>query len=65
MKSGKGKDELGTYYFQTKPDPSISYIKTLAGEKWEDWSHKWVIARNESSERLVLPIEGPSADRKL
>jgi hypothetical protein len=65
VKSEKGRDVLGAYYFQTRPDPSIFYVKTLAGGKQEDWRHDWVNARTEASECLILSTEGPTTDRKF
>jgi hypothetical protein len=37
VKSGKAKDHLGAYYFQTKSDSAVSYIPTLGGTRWENW----------------------------
>jgi hypothetical protein len=37
VKSGKSKDDIDAYYFQTRLDLSIIYIPTLADGKWEDW----------------------------
>jgi hypothetical protein len=36
VKSGKGKDEVGAYYFQTRSDLRTPYIPVLTGGKWED-----------------------------
>ena len=55
VKSGKGKDEVGTYYFQTRSDLRTPYIAGLTGGKWEDWRKEWVIATTEANERLVMP----------
>jgi hypothetical protein len=32
VKSRKSKDDIGAYYFQTRPDPTTIYIPTLAAE---------------------------------
>jgi hypothetical protein len=64
VKSGKGRDAIGAYYFQTRPDPSINYIPTLAGVRWEEWRSDWVIASTEANDRLSLPTNGPCLDRK-
>ena len=32
VKSGKGKDEVGAYYFQTRSDLQTPYISMLTGE---------------------------------
>jgi hypothetical protein len=37
VKSGKAKDHLGAYYFQTRPDSAVAYIPTLGGARWENW----------------------------
>jgi len=37
VKSGKGKDEVGAYYFQTRSDLRTPYIPGLTGGKLEDW----------------------------
>jgi hypothetical protein len=65
VKSGKTRDHIGAYYFQTRPDPTIVYIPTLGGARWENWRSDWVIASAEANERLVLPSDGPVLDRKL
>ena len=36
VRSGKGKDHLGAYYFQTRSDPTVTYIATLGGARWEN-----------------------------
>jgi hypothetical protein len=64
VRSGKGKDHVGAYYFQTRPDPTVTYIASLSGARWENWRHDWVIARIEVSDRLALPSDGPRLDRK-
>ena len=60
VKSGKGKDEVGAYYFQTRSDLQTPYIPGLTGVKWEDWRKEWVIATTEANERLVMPTGGPN-----
>jgi hypothetical protein len=65
VKSGKARDHLGAYYFQTRPDSVVSYIATLGGARWENWRANWVIAIVEANDRLVLPSNGPTLDRKL
>jgi hypothetical protein len=37
VKSGKAKDHLGAYYFQTRPDSAGAYIPSLGGARWENW----------------------------
>jgi hypothetical protein len=37
VKSGKAKDHLGAYYFQTRPDSVVAYISTFGGARWENW----------------------------
>jgi hypothetical protein len=64
VKSGKTKDHLGTYYFQTRSDSAVAYIPTLSGVRWENWRADWVVASAEANDRLVLPSDGPSFDRK-
>ena len=65
VKSGKGKDEVGAYYFQTRSDLRTPYIPGLTGGKWEDWRKEWVIATTEANERLVMPTGGPASDRQF
>jgi hypothetical protein len=36
VKSGKAKDHLGAYYFQTRSDSTVAYIPTLGGTMWEN-----------------------------
>ena len=64
VKSGKGKDEVGAYYFQTRSDLRTPYIPGLMGGKWEDWRKEWVIASTEANECLVMPTGGPASDRQ-
>jgi hypothetical protein len=64
VKSGKTRDHIGAYYFQTRPDPAIVYIPTFGGAMWENWHNDWVIASAEANDRLVLPSDGPALDRK-
>jgi hypothetical protein len=64
VKSGKPKDHLGAYYFQTRSDSVVAYIPTLGGARWENWRDDWVIASAEANDRLVLPSDGPALDRK-
>ena len=64
VKSGKGKDEVGAYYFQTRSDLQTPYIPGLTGGKWEDWRKEWVIATTEANERLDMPTGGPASDRQ-
>jgi hypothetical protein len=65
VKSGKTRDHIGAYYFQTRPDPAVVYIPTLGGARWESWRSDWVITSAEANDRLVLPSDGPALDRKL
>jgi hypothetical protein len=37
VKSGKAKDHLGAYYFETRLDPAVAYIPSLGGARWENW----------------------------
>jgi hypothetical protein len=64
VKFGKARDHLGAYYFQTRPDSAVAYISTFGGVRWENWRDDWVIASAEANDRLVLPSNGPSLDRK-
>ena len=64
VKSGKTKDHLGTYYFQTRSDSAGAYIPSLGGARWENWRGDWVIASAEANDRLVLPSDRPRLDRK-
>jgi hypothetical protein len=64
VRSGKGKDHLGAYYFQTRSDPTAAYIATLGGARWENWHNDWVIASAEVNDRLALPNDEPRRDRK-
>jgi hypothetical protein len=59
VRSGKGKDHLGAYYFQTRIDPTVTYIASLGGARWENGRHDWVIAIAEVSDRLALLSDGP------
>jgi hypothetical protein len=42
----------------------VAYIPTLSGVRWENWRADWVVASAEANDRLVLPSDGPSFDRK-
>jgi hypothetical protein len=64
VKSGKAKDHLGAYYFQTRPDSAGAYIPSLGGARWENWRNDWVIASAEANDCLALPSDGPRLDRK-
>jgi hypothetical protein len=64
VKSGKAKDHLGAYYFQTRPDSAGAYIPSLGGARWENWHDDWVIASTEANDRLALPSDGPRLNRK-
>jgi hypothetical protein len=64
VKFGKTRDHTGAYYFQTRPDPAVVYIPTFGGVRWENWRIDWVIASAEANDRLVLPSDGPTLDRK-
>ena len=64
VKSGKGKDEVGAYYFQTRSDLRTPYIPGLTSGKWVDWCKEWVITTTEANERLVMPTEGSAYDRQ-
>jgi hypothetical protein len=64
VRYGKGKDHLGAYYFQTRSDPTVAYIATLGGARWENWRNDWVIASAEANDRLALPSDGPRLDWK-
>jgi hypothetical protein len=64
-KSGKARDHLGAYYFQTRPDSTVSYISTLDGARWENWHANLVIVSADANDRLALPSNGPTLDRKL
>jgi hypothetical protein len=64
VKSGKARDHLGAYHFQTRPDSAVAYISTFGGARWENWRGDWVIASAEANDRLVLPSNGPALDHK-
>jgi hypothetical protein len=64
VKSGKARDHLGAYYFQTRQDSAVAYISTFSGARWENRRADWVIASAEANNRLVLPSNGPALDRK-
>jgi hypothetical protein len=64
VKSGKAKDHLGAYYFQTRPDLADAYISSLGGARWENWCADWVISSTEANNCLALPSDGPRLDRK-
>jgi hypothetical protein len=64
VKSGKAKDHLGAYYFQTRPDSAGAYIPTFGGARWESWCGDWVVVSAEANDRLTLPSDGPRLDRK-
>jgi hypothetical protein len=64
VKSGKAKDHLGAYYFQTRADAAAGYISTFGGARWENWRNDWVIASTEANDRLALPSDGPALDQK-
>jgi hypothetical protein len=64
VKSGKTRDHIGAYYFQTRPDPAVVYIPTFGGARWENWRNDWVIASTEANDRLILPSDGPALDCK-
>jgi hypothetical protein len=64
VKSGKAKDHLSAYYFQTRSDSAMAYIPTLGSARWENWRDDWVIASAEANDHLVLPSDGPTLDRK-
>jgi hypothetical protein len=64
VRSGKDKDHLGAYYFQMRSDPTVTYISTLGGTRWENWCNDWVIASVEANDRFALPIDGPGLDQK-
>jgi hypothetical protein len=64
VKSGKARDHLGAYYFQTRPDSAVAYISTFSGARWENWRGDWVIARAKANDRLVLPSNRPALNRK-
>jgi hypothetical protein len=64
VKSGKTRDHIRAYYFQTRPDLAIVYIPTFGGARWENWRSDWVIASTEPNNHLVLPSNGPALDPK-
>jgi hypothetical protein len=64
VRSGKGKDHLDAYYFQTRSDPIVAYIATLGRARWENWRNDWVIVSAEANDRLALSNDGPRLDRK-
>jgi hypothetical protein len=64
VRSGKTRDHIGAYYFQMRPDPTVVYIPSFGGARWENWCNDWVIASTEANDRLILPSNGPSLDCK-
>jgi hypothetical protein len=64
VRSGKGKDHLGAYYFETRSDPTVAYIATLGDARWENWRNDRVIASAEVNDCLALPNDGQRLDRK-
>jgi hypothetical protein len=36
VRSGKTRDHIGAYYFKTRPDPTVVYIPTFGGARWEN-----------------------------
>jgi hypothetical protein len=64
VKSGKAKNHLGAYYFQTRLDSAGAYISSLSGARWENWRADWVIVSTKANNRLALPSDGPRLDRK-
>jgi hypothetical protein len=36
VKSGKTRDHISAYYFQTRPDPAVVHIPTFGGARWEN-----------------------------
>jgi hypothetical protein len=65
VKSGKAKDHLGAYYFQSRADSAGAYISSLSGARWENWRAEWVIASIEASDRLALPSDVLRLEKKL
>jgi hypothetical protein len=65
VKSGKAKDHLGAYYFQSRADSVGAYISSLSGARWENWWAEWVIASTDASDCLALPSDGPRLEKKL
>jgi hypothetical protein len=65
VKSRKSRDHLGAYYFQMRPDSAVSYISSLGGTRWENWRADWVIVSVDANDRLVLPSNRTTLDRKL
>jgi hypothetical protein len=61
---GRAKDHLGAYYFQTRSNPTVTYIGTLGDARWENWRNDWVIASAKVNDHLALPSDGPRLDRK-
>jgi hypothetical protein len=64
VRFGKGKDHLGAYYFYMRSNPTVAYIVTLSGARWENWRNDWVITSAEANDHLALPNDGPRLDQK-
>jgi hypothetical protein len=64
VRSGKGKDHLGAYYFQMRSDPTVAYIATLGSARWENRRNDWVIVSAEANDCLALLNDGPRLDQK-
>jgi hypothetical protein len=58
VKSGKTRDHIDAYYFQTRPDPAIVYIPTIGGARWENWRSDSIIASTEANDSLALSSNG-------
>jgi hypothetical protein len=58
VKSGKTRDHIGAFYFQTRPDLAVVYIPTIGGARWENWRSDSVIASVEVNDRLALSSNG-------
>jgi hypothetical protein len=50
VKSGKAREHLCAYYFQTRLDLAVAYISTFGGARWENWRDDWVIASAEAND---------------
>jgi hypothetical protein len=56
VKSEKTRYHIGAYYFQTRPDPTVVYIPTFGGARWENWRSDWVIASTEANDGVTLGL---------
>jgi hypothetical protein len=62
VKSGKAKDHLGAYYFQTRSDSAVAYIPTLGARKVGKLAHR-LGGRQRRGQRPPRPAERRASTR--